>query len=74
LAILVILQTVDEEAALSLALLRKQGFSVSVIVNQHTLDGVDDAAAMLVGQRLPVYALPDEQSVPTVCQNMLLMR
>ena len=74
LAILVILQTVNEEAALSLALLRKQGFSVSVIVNQHTLDGADDAAAMLVGQRLPVYALPDEQSVPTVCQNMLLMR
>jgi hypothetical protein len=74
LSVLVILQSVDDQTALSLAMLRKQGFSVSVVLNQHTMDGALDTAAKLVGQRLPVYSLQDEASIPSVCQNMLLMR
>ncbi|XZE46209.1 DUF58 domain-containing protein [Pirellulaceae bacterium SH467] len=74
LAMVFVLQGVDESMALSLGLLRKRGFSVSVILNRHPLDSVEDAAAMLVAQRLPLYLLPSEESIPSVCTNLLLMR
>ncbi len=53
-------------------MLRRRGFAVSVIVNQHEQDGLQDSAARLVAYHIPVYALPDEESIPVVCRDMLL--
>lgn len=74
LSVLFIVQSVDDSMALSMGLLRKRGFSVSVILNRHLLDSMEDAAASLIAQRLPVYPLGSEESIPSVCTNLLLMR
>lgn len=74
LSILFIVQRVDDSMALSMGLLRKRGFSVSVILNRHPLDSMEETAASLIAQRLPVYPLTDEESIPSVCTNLLLMR
>lgn len=74
LSVLFIVQRVDDSMALSMGLLRKRGFSVSVILNRHLLDSMEDAAASLIAQRLPVYPLGSEESIPSVCTNLLLMR
>lgn len=72
LSVLVFLQIVDDELALALGLLRRRGFSVSAIVNQHETDGLQDSAARLVAYHIPVFALQDEASIPVVCRDMLL--
>jgi uncharacterized protein (DUF58 family) len=71
LSVLVLLQQVEDELALALGLLRRRGFSVSAIVNQHDRDGLQDSAAKLVAYHIPVFALPDEASIPIVCRDML---
>ena len=72
LSVLVFVQQVDDEMALTLGLLRRRGYAVSAIVNQHDLDGLQDSAAKLVAYHIPVFALPNEQAIPTVCRDMLL--
>jgi uncharacterized protein (DUF58 family) len=74
LTVIAILQKVSEESAIALEMLKKQGYSVVVILN-HAADheGVE-MAARLVSQRLSVHSLMDEASVPFVCQNLLAMR
>ena len=72
LSVLVFLQQVDDEIALTLGLLRRRGYSVSAIVNQHDQDGLQDSAAKLVSYHIPVFALPDEAAIPIVCRDMLL--
>ena len=58
--------------ALALGLLRRRGYAVSAIVNQHEQDGLQDSAARLVAYHIPVFALPDEEAIPIVCRDMLL--
>ena len=72
LSVLVFVQQVDESMALTLGMLRRRGYAVSVIVNQHDQDGLQDSAARLVAYHIPVFALPDEESIPVVCRDMLL--
>ena len=72
LSVLVFVQQVDEQMALTLGLLRRRGYAVSAIVNQHDQDGLEDSAARLVANHIPVFALPDEDSIPIVCRDMLL--
>lgn len=74
LTVIAILQKVSEESAIALEMLKRQGYSVVVILN-HAADheGVE-MAARLVSQRLSVHSLMDEASVPFVCQNLLAMR
>ena len=72
LSVLVFLQIVDDETALTLGLLRRRGYSVSAIVNQHDQDGLQDSAAKLVSYHIPVFALTDEAAIPIVCKDMLL--
>ncbi len=72
LSVLVFLQQVDDSMAMTLGLLRRRGFAVSAIVNQHDQDGLQDSAARLVAYHIPVFALPDEESIPIVCRDMLL--
>ena len=72
LSVLVFLQVVDDEMALALGLLRRRGYSVSAIVNQHEEDGLQDSAAKLVAYHIPVFSLPDEAAIPVVCRDMLL--
>lgn len=72
LSLLVIVQQVDDAMALALGMLRRRGFSVSVIVNQHPEEGLHDSAAKLITHNLPVFSLPNEESVPRVCTELLL--
>ncbi len=74
LSVLVFLQQVDDSMALTLGLLRRRGFAVSAILNQHDEDGLQDSAARLVAYHIPVFTLPDEESIPIVCRDMLLAR
>jgi hypothetical protein len=37
-------------------------------------DGIEDSAGRLMAYQIPVFALPDEASVPTVCREILLGR
>ena len=74
LTVIAVLQTVSEESVIALEMLKRQGYSVVVILN-HAADheGVE-MASRLVSQRLSVHSLLDETSVPFVCQNLLVMR
>jgi len=73
LSVLVLVQEVDDAMALALGLLRRRGYAVSVIVNQHELDGLQDTAARLVAYHIPVFAMPNEETIPVVCRDLLLL-
>ena len=74
LTVIAILQTVTEEAAMALQMLKRQGYSISIILN-HASDALGmDMMALLVSQRMTVHALPEESSVPFICQSLLAMR
>jgi uncharacterized protein (DUF58 family) len=74
LSIVVLMQVIDDATALYLGLLRRRGFAVSVIVNQHELDGFEASAAKLVANHLPIYQLSDESSIPAMCREMMFTR
>lgn len=74
LTVVAILQTASEETVMALEMLKRQGYSVSVILNHSSDSNGMDMAARLVSQRLVVYSLMDESSIPFVCQNLLAMR
>lgn len=71
--VLVIVQEVDEAAALALGLLKRQGFSVAAIVNNYENDAYETAAGRLLAQRIAVYHLLDEQSIAQICTQMVMV-
>ncbi|MFN7730572.1 MAG: DUF58 domain-containing protein [Pirellula sp.] len=71
LSVLAIVQSVTPEAALSLSMLRRRGFSVTVIVNQAHSSYLE-TAAQLVAHHLPVLPLHDEQSIVHVCRRWMM--
>ncbi len=71
-SVLVILQEVDETAALALGMLRRQGYSVSAIVNNYENEVFTSAVGRLLAQQITVYHLLDEESIPTICKDMVL--
>jgi uncharacterized protein (DUF58 family) len=74
LTLVVILQTVTDETAMALEMLRRQGYSISVILNHSTDDEGIYMSSRLIALRLPVYSLEGESTITHVCQNLLLMR
>lgn len=70
--VLVIVQEVDESAALALGMLRRQGYSVSTIVNNFDNEAYHQAVGRLLAQHIPVYHLYDEGSVPEICKQLVL--
>jgi hypothetical protein len=71
-SVIAIVQQVDEIAALALGLLVRQGYAVSAIINHFEVEAVQEAAGRLMSQRVQVYHLRDEVSIPQICQAMLL--
>lgn len=72
LSVIIVLQQVDDASALAIGLLRRRGYAVSAIVNQHEQDGLQDSAAKLIAYHVPVFALPNEEAIPTVCRDLLI--
>ncbi|MEZ6134010.1 MAG: DUF58 domain-containing protein [Pirellulaceae bacterium] len=70
--VLVIVQEVNETAALALGMLRRRGFSVSAIVNNFDNEAYTSAVGRLLAQHIVVYHLLDERSIPTICKDMVL--
>lgn len=70
--VIVILQQVTEEAALALGLLRRQGYSVSAIVNNYENEAFHEAVGRLLAQRIVVYHLVDQDSIPQICKELIL--
>ncbi len=70
--VLVIVQDVDEAAALALGMLRRQGYSVAAIVNNYENDAYHAATARLLAQRIAVYHLLDEMSIAHICTQMVM--
>lgn len=71
-SVLVILQEVDEAAALALGLLRRQGYAVSAIVNNYENEAFTEASARLMTQHIAVYHLLSEESIPAICKAFVL--
>ncbi len=71
-SVLIILQEVDESAALALGLLRRQGYAVAAIVNNYENEAFTTAAARLMSQHVAVYHLLNEESIPTICKALVL--
>ena len=71
-SIVVIVQQVNDETSLALGMLARQGYAISAIVNQYDQEAFHHATAKLLSQRIPVYHLHDESSIPGLCQKMLL--
>ncbi len=70
--VLVILQEVDEVAALALGLLRRQGYAVSAVVNNYENDAFHAAVGKLRAQHIAVFHLLGEESIPLICKDMVL--
>ncbi len=70
--ILVILQEVSDSAALALGVLTRQGFSVAAIVNAYDNEAFTSAVARLLAQRVMVYHLLDEETIPHICEALVL--
>ena len=70
-SLIAIVQQVDDAGALSLAMLRRRGFSVTVIVNQVD-EAYMDTAARLVAHNIPTLPLHDETSIATVCRKWMM--
>ncbi len=70
-SVVVLLQQLDERAALALGLLRKQGYAVSAIINSYEDDAFAETAGMLIAQRIAVYRLTDESAISTLCESMI---
>ncbi len=71
-SMIIILQQVDEAAALALGMLRRRGYSVATIVNNYENEAYASALAKLLAQQIAVYHLPDEAAVPTICRELLM--
>lgn len=71
-SVMVILQEVDESAALALGLLRRQGYAVSAIVNNYENEAFTTASARLMTQHIAVYHLLSEDSIPEICKALVL--
>ena len=71
-SVIVLLQQLDDRAALALGLLRQQGYSVSAIINSHEEDSFSQTAGMLISQRIVVYRLTDEAAISQLCETMLV--
>ena len=71
-SVLVILQEVTEASALALGLLRRQGYSVSAIVNNYENEAYTIAVSRLLAQHIAVYHLVDQDSIPQICRNLVL--
>ncbi len=71
-SVVVILQSIDDTAALALGMLRRQGYAVSAILNHYEGEAFRESAGRLLAQRIPVYHLRDEQSIQDICRSMLL--
>lgn len=71
--VLVIVQDVDEAAALALGMLKRQGYSVAAIVNNYENDAFETATGRLMAQRISVYHLLDEQSIAHICTQMVMV-
>ncbi|QDV23777.1 DUF58 domain-containing protein [Aureliella helgolandensis] len=70
--VFVILQEVTETAALALGLLVRQGYSVAAIVNNYENDAFEIALSRLLAQRIAVYHLLNEESIPSICKDLVL--
>ena len=73
LSVVVLVQQVDDAMALAIGLLRRQGYSVTAIVNQHAQDGLEESAGRLLAYHVPVFLLPNEESIPQVCRDLLVL-
>jgi uncharacterized protein (DUF58 family) len=71
LSILAIVQEVDDAAALSLSLLRRRGYAVTVLVNQAEEEYLD-TAARLAAHHLPTLPLHDENGITAVSRKWYL--
>lgn len=71
-SVLVILQDVDETAALALGMLRRQGYAVSAIVNNYENEAFTTAAGRLMAQHIAVHHLLDESSIAQICKQLVL--
>jgi len=71
-SIIVVIQSIDDYASLALGLLAKRGYTISAIINQFEQEAFHEASARLLAQRIPVYHLKDESSIPGICQKILL--
>lgn len=69
---LIILQEVDDAAAMALGMLKRRGYSVAAVVNNYDNDAFTAAVGKLTAQHVAVYHLFDEQSIPTICKNLVL--
>jgi uncharacterized protein (DUF58 family) len=70
--VLVILQNVDDSAALALGMLRRRGYSVAAIVNNYENEAFTSAVGKLLANQIAVYRLLDEESIAVICKEMIL--
>jgi hypothetical protein len=70
-SLIAIVQQIDDAGALSLAMLRRRGFAITVIVNQVD-EAYMDTAARLVAHNIPTLPLHDETSIATVCRRWMM--
>lgn len=70
--VLVIVQEVDEPAALALGMLRRRGYSVVTIVNNYDNDVFTQAVGRLLAQHISVHHLLDEESIAQICTSLVL--
>ena len=72
--IVAILSKITLENAIALGALKRQGFSVMAIVNQHSEETFAQTTGPLLGQGISVAHLKDETSIRIICEKTVLLK
>lgn len=71
-SVIAILSNVDEDDAIAMGNLTRQGYAVTVVLNIHESLDIAEAAGLLMAQRIEVLQLYDENSIPEICRHQVL--
>ncbi len=71
-SVIVVLQEIDDTAALALGMLRRQGYAVSAIINNYENEAYTMATTRLMSQKIKTYHLLGESSISEICKSLVL--
>jgi uncharacterized protein (DUF58 family) len=69
-SVVIVIQEISLSAAQALGMLRRQGYSVTAIVNNYENDAYEQAVSRLLSQRINVHHLLSEESIPHICRQV----
>lgn len=71
-SVVAILTNVDQDDAIAMGNLARQGYAITVVLNIHEALDLAESAGLLMAQGIEVLQLYNEDSIPEICRHQLL--